>query len=103
MTIKRQLKEILADELEVNINCLNDEKTISTLAKDALIGTSTVDNRPSPKDGLLPSGINELLIFITLEQEFNVEIKDDEAINLITKKATISDLIRFVDEKIEQQ
>lgn len=102
MTIKNQLKEILANELEVNINCLNDEKTISTLAKDALIGTSEVDNKPSPKDGLLPSGINELLIFIALEQEFNVEIEDDEAINLITQKATISDLIRFVDEKIEQ-
>lgn len=100
MTVDEKLKKILATELEIDVNLLSNDKIVSVLCDESIIGTS--EEHIAVRDFLTPIVCRSILIILVIEEEFEIEIKDEEASDIFDHNWKIIDLIEFIEKKISK-
>ena len=66
-----------------------EEKVRSIVAKHLGLGEDEVNNESSFIDDLGADSLDTVELVMTLEEEFEIEISDDEAENILTVQAAI--------------
>lgn len=97
MMIEKRLKKLIALELEINISLLSHDKILTILCEESIIGTPEEDIIPT--DFLTPSVCRAMLIILKTEEEFNIDIEDEEADDILDKEGKIIDLIKLIEKK----
>jgi len=100
MTVNEKLNKILATELEVDVNFLSNDKTVNVLCDESIIGTS--EELIVVRDFLTPSVCRSITIILAIEEEFEIEIKDEEVNDIFDNNWTIANLIEFIEKKISK-
>jgi len=95
--IEKKLKKLISLELEVDISSLSNDKTLNILCEESLIGTSEEDNKSI--DFLTPSVCRFIMIILKVEEEFNIDIEDEEAEDILDEESKIIDLIKLIEKK----
>ena len=101
MRVDEKLKKILATELEIDINLLSNDKVATVLCDESIIGTP--EEHVVVRDFLTPSVCRSILIVFAIEEEFEIEIKDEEVSDIFDNNWKIIDLIEFIESKRENQ
>ena len=66
-----------------------EEKVRNIVAKQLGLGEDEVDNESSFIDDLGADSLDTVELVMSLEEEFDIEISDDEAENILTVQAAI--------------
>jgi len=95
--IEEKLKKLISLELEMDISSLSNDKTLKMLCEESIIGTS--EENIIVRDFLTPSVCRAILIIMTIEEEFEIDIEDEEANNILDNDGKIIDLIKLIEKK----
>ncbi len=97
VNIHEVLKIILATELNVKNELLDENKLLFELFEESLIGTPEENYTGG---GLLtPSVCVSISFIMTIESEFNIDFTDEEA-GCLVEKGRIIDLINLIKKRL---
>ena len=74
-----------------------EEKVRSIVSKQLGIGEDEVNNESSFIDDLGADSLDTVELVMSLEEEFDIEISDDEAENILTVQAAIDHINSNID------
>ena len=73
-----------------------EEKVKNIVAVQLSIGVDEINNESSFIDDLGADSLDTVELVMSLEEEFDIEISDDEAENILTVQSAIDHITKFV-------